>query len=128
MAQAGYPRDLRGYGRDPPDPRWPGGARVAVQFVVNFEGGGENSILRGDRASEAFLRRNGRAAVAGTTPRQYRVDVRIRLARRLLAAMADFHRTQAADDGIWCCDRVETKSASCRGHEGSRLGHWQPPA
>ncbi len=51
----GYPRDLRGYGRNPPDPRWPDHARVAVQFVVNFEEGGENNILHGDRASEAFL-------------------------------------------------------------------------
>jgi putative urate catabolism protein len=50
-----YPRDLRGYGRNPPDPKWPGGARVAVQFVVNFEEGGENSILHGDAGSEAFL-------------------------------------------------------------------------
>jgi putative urate catabolism protein len=50
-----YPRDLLGYGRTPPDPRWPGGARVAVQFVVNFEEGGENAILHGDPASEAFL-------------------------------------------------------------------------
>jgi chitin deacetylase len=50
-----YPRDLLGYGRTPPDPRWPGGARVAVQFVVNFEEGGESSILHGDAASEAFL-------------------------------------------------------------------------
>jgi putative urate catabolism protein len=50
-----YPRDLAGYGRDTPDPRWPGGARVALQFVVNFEEGGENSILHGDAASEAFL-------------------------------------------------------------------------
>ncbi|MBN8992953.1 MAG: allantoinase PuuE [Rhizobiales bacterium] len=51
----GYPRDLRGYGRNPPDPHWPGNARVAVQFVVNFEEGGENNILHGDKASEAFL-------------------------------------------------------------------------
>jgi peptidoglycan/xylan/chitin deacetylase (PgdA/CDA1 family) len=50
-----YPRDLAGYGRNAPDPRWPGGARVALQFVVNFEEGGENSILHGDQASEAFL-------------------------------------------------------------------------
>lgn len=50
-----YPRDLLGYGAEPPDPRWPGGARVAVQFVVNFEEGGENNILHGDAASEAFL-------------------------------------------------------------------------
>jgi putative urate catabolism protein len=50
-----YPRDLKGYGRNPPDPRWPGGAHVAVQFVVNYEEGGESNILHGDRASEAFL-------------------------------------------------------------------------
>ena len=50
-----YPRDLVGYGRTPPDPRWPGNARVAVQFVLNYEEGGENSILHGDPASEAFL-------------------------------------------------------------------------
>ena len=55
MTEANYPRDLRGYGRNPPDPRWPGHARIAVQFVVNFEEGGENNILHGDRASEAFL-------------------------------------------------------------------------
>jgi putative urate catabolism protein len=50
-----YPRDLVGYGRHPPDPRWPGGARVAVQFVVNYEEGGERNILHGDATSEAFL-------------------------------------------------------------------------
>jgi hypothetical protein len=40
-----YPRDLIGYGRTPPDPHWPGGARVAVQFVINYEEGGESCIL-----------------------------------------------------------------------------------
>jgi putative urate catabolism protein len=50
-----YPRDLRGYGPNPPDPRWPGGARLALQIVLNYEGGGENSVLHGDAASEAFL-------------------------------------------------------------------------
>ena len=50
-----YPRDLIGYGRIPPDPRWPGRARVAVQFVLNYEEGGERSILHGDKESEAFL-------------------------------------------------------------------------
>ena len=50
-----YPRDMVGYGRTPPDPRWPGGARIAVQFVVNYEEGGENCVLHGDAASEAFL-------------------------------------------------------------------------
>lgn len=50
-----YPRDLVGYGRTPPHPRWPGDARLCVQFVINYEEGGENNILHGDRASEAFL-------------------------------------------------------------------------
>ena len=50
-----YPRDMKGYGRAIPDPRWPGGAYVAVQFVLNYEEGGENCILHGDAASEAFL-------------------------------------------------------------------------
>lgn len=55
LSDSKYPRDLLGYGRVAPDPKWPGGARVAVQFVVNFEEGGENCILHGDDASEAFL-------------------------------------------------------------------------
>lgn len=55
MTETAYPRDMVGYGRNPPDPRWPGEARVAVQFVLNYEEGGENCILHGDAASEAFL-------------------------------------------------------------------------
>ncbi len=51
----GYPRDLIGYGRNPPHARWPGGARVALQFVLNYEEGAENSVLHGDPASETFL-------------------------------------------------------------------------
>jgi allantoinase len=50
-----YPRDLAGYGRNPPQAQWPGQARVAVQFVLNFEEGGENSVLHGDAGSEQFL-------------------------------------------------------------------------
>ena len=50
-----YPRDLVGYGANPPNPQWPGGARIAVQFVLNYEEGGENNILHGDKGSEAFL-------------------------------------------------------------------------
>lgn len=53
--QEPYPRDLVGYGAEPPNARWPGGARVALQFVINYEEGGENNILHGDAASEAFL-------------------------------------------------------------------------
>ena len=55
-----YPRDMRGYGPDRPDPKWPRAsngeaAKLAVQFVVNYEEGGENAVLHGDAASEAFL-------------------------------------------------------------------------
>jgi len=50
-----YPRDMTGYGATPPDPQWPGGAKIAVQIVLNYEEGGENNILHGDSASEAFL-------------------------------------------------------------------------
>ncbi len=50
-----YPRDMKGHGRNPPHPQWPVGAHVAVQFVLNYEEGGENNVLHGDAASEAFL-------------------------------------------------------------------------
>ena len=50
-----YPRDLRGYGRQAPQAQWPGNARIAVQFVLNYEEGGENSVLHGDAGSEQFL-------------------------------------------------------------------------
>ncbi len=58
-----YPRDLQGYGAVTPDPKWPGGAKIAVQFVLNYEEGGENCILHGDAASEAFL-----SEIIGTQP------------------------------------------------------------
>ena len=53
--QDSYPRDLIGYGQDTPDPKWPGNARIAIQFVVNYEEGAENCVLHGDKSSEAFL-------------------------------------------------------------------------
>ena len=58
-----YPRDFTGHGATPPDPRWPGGARVAVSLVLNYEEGGENATLHGDAASEAFL-----SDIAGAAP------------------------------------------------------------
>lgn len=50
-----YPRDLIGYGATPPDPKWPGKAKIAVQFVINYEEGAENNVLDGDQSSEVFL-------------------------------------------------------------------------
>jgi allantoinase len=55
MADPAYPRDMIGYGADPPFADWPGGARIALQIVLNYEEGGENSVLHGDRTSETFL-------------------------------------------------------------------------
>ncbi|MBK8439563.1 MAG: allantoinase PuuE [Rhodobacter sp.] len=58
-----YPRDFRGHGPTPPDAAWPGGARVAVSIVLNYEEGGENNLLHGDGQSEAFL-----SDIAGAAP------------------------------------------------------------
>ena len=55
LAGLRYARDMRGHGASPPDPQWPGGAAIAVQFVLNYEEGGENCLLHGDGESEAFL-------------------------------------------------------------------------
>ena len=55
MTSSDYPRDMVGYGRTPPDPRWPQGARIAVQFVINYEEGAENNILHGDEAAEGYM-------------------------------------------------------------------------
>ncbi len=55
MAAKDYPRDMRGYGQRPPQAGWPDGARIAVQFVINYEEGGENCVLHGDAESESFL-------------------------------------------------------------------------
>ncbi len=58
-----YPRDFRGHGPDAPDARWPGGAKIAVSLVLNYEEGGENNLLHGDAQSEAFL-----SDIAGAAP------------------------------------------------------------
>ncbi len=58
-----YPRDMLGYGQNPPHPMWPNNSRIALQFVINYEEGGENCILHGDPASETFL-----SEIIGATP------------------------------------------------------------
>jgi peptidoglycan/xylan/chitin deacetylase (PgdA/CDA1 family) len=58
-------RDFIGYGANPPDPRWPGGARIAVNVNLNFEGGGERSIMEGDGVSEGVLTDIGAASLPG---------------------------------------------------------------
>lgn len=58
-----YPRDMTGYGANPPDAAWPGGAKIAISLVLNYEEGGENNVLHGDAGSEAFL-----SDIAGAAP------------------------------------------------------------
>ena len=70
--QANYPRDLIGYGENPPDPKCPNGARLAVQFVLNYEEGGENSVLHGDPGSESYL-----TEIVGLTPLQGERDLTV---------------------------------------------------
>lgn len=53
------PRDFRGYGRKPPNPNWPNGAKIAVNFVINYEEGGENTLDNGDSQAEAMLQEVG---------------------------------------------------------------------
>ncbi len=50
-----YPRNMLGYGSNPPDVKWPNNSKIAVQFVLNYEEGGENCVLHGDKSSEIFL-------------------------------------------------------------------------
>ncbi|KXS11232.1 carbohydrate esterase family 4 protein [Gonapodya prolifera JEL478] len=62
-----HPRNLVGYGSNPPDPKWPGGAKVAISFVLNYEEGGENTVVNGDKGSEVFLNETpGGASRVGT--------------------------------------------------------------
>src|SRR3546814_20980957 len=98
-----YPRDLVGYGRTPPRAGWPSGAKLALQFVINYEEGGENSILDGDPASELVMRgssalpprldrpRRHRQAEVVMGQRQVRIVVRVRRARRLPAPAHVLH-------------------------------------
>jgi allantoinase len=67
-----YPRDLIGYGAHPPHPHWPGDARVALSFVLNYEEGGERSILHGDKTSEVYLHE-----VVGLAPRVGKRDEQV---------------------------------------------------
>jgi putative urate catabolism protein len=89
----GYARDLIGYGPHPPDPRWPGGARLALSFVLNYEEGAENTPLEGDPASEAFLHE-----VVGAPPT---------VGRRNLNTESMFEYGSRA--GFWRIHRIFTK-------------------
>ena len=122
-----YPRDMTGYGANPPAANWPDGAKIAVQIVLNYEEGGENNILHGDAASEAFLSEIvGAAALAGAAALEHGIDLRIRRARRVLAAAPDAGRS--AGHGLWRGHRAGPRARTGGGDEGGGLGNRQPRA
>jgi len=96
-------RDFIGYGADPPDPKWPGGARVAVNINVNFEGGGERSILKGDPASEGALNDIGQPALRASGSR----------------SSSRCSNTVRASAAGGCC--------ACSAASGSRCACWRWP-
>lgn len=68
------PRDFRGYGRNPPNPNWPNGAKIAVNFVINYEEGGENTLDNGDAQAEAMLQEVGPVRFFTTSNSNYHAD------------------------------------------------------
>ena len=89
-----YPRDFYGYGPNPPDPKWPGGARLALEFAINFEAGGERSILHGDdRLACRTTRQKRRDPVAFGHLHPQRHGGRVQGHDRLLAVETDRHST-----------------------------------
>ena len=114
-----YPRDLIGYGRNPPHAAWPGEARIAVQFVLNYEEGGENCVLHGDEASRAVPvgdRRRRRPTRRGTW---HGVDLRVRLARRRVADPARVRAARAAADRVRRGDGARAQSGGDRARSSS---------
>ncbi len=103
-----YPRDMTGYGRHTPDPAWPGGAKICVQFVLNYEEGGESNILHGDPHSEAFLSEIvGAAHWPGQRHWNMEFDLRVRRPRGFLAPLAAVHRALHSDNGLRGRHRVD---------------------
>ena len=89
-------RDLVGYGASPPDPQWPGGARLALSFVLNYEEGGERTPLEGDPAVGVVPARGRRRAADGRPAEpEHRVDVRVREPRRASGACTGSSRSTA---------------------------------
>ena len=124
---AAMERDLIGYGANPPDPKWPGGARLALNFVLNYEEGSEPSVPDGDPASEWGLTENGmlNPGVTGPRPRR-RGHVRLRQPRRLLARHAPVRRTQPAADRVRLRPGAGAPSARRRRDPRRRPRHLLP--
>ena len=119
--EAGRVRDFVGYGRHPPDPKWPGGAHVAVNFVINYEEGGERSVPDGDPAARNRPDRRLDRQLCRPRPRR-REHVRVRQPRRLLAPAPPVHQAQAAVHGVRHRPRARAQSRGVRRHARGGLG------
>ena len=121
-----YPRDLCGYGAHPPHAAWPARARVAVQFVVNYEEGAENSVLHGRRGLRVVpVRDSGRVPVA-RTPHEHGVDLRVRQPRRRVAPVPAVPRTGDPDHGVRGGDGAGAQRGGRRRRHGRRFRDLQP--
>ena len=124
-----YPRDMQGYGGEPPAADWPGGARIAVQFVLNYEEGGENCMLHGDAASEAFL-----SEIVGAQPwpgkRHWNMESIYEYgARAGFWRLRDlFVVARRAGDGLWRRHGAGAVAGAGRGDAGGGVGDRQPRA
>ena len=122
-----YPRDMHGYGADPPDADWPGGARIAVQFVLNYEEGGENNILHGDAASEAFLSEIvGAAPWPGSATGTWNRSTNTAPAPASGGCTRLFTAPRHAGHRLRRRHRARPLARAGRRHAGGRLGDRQP--
>ena len=113
-------RDLIGYGENPPDPKWPNGARLAVNFVMNYEEGSEPSVQDGEGYTETGLTESTSSAGRHEGPRpRRRRHVRVRQPRRLLASDALVPGARPADDGVRLRAGARAQSAGRRGDQAA---------
>src|SRR5258708_33818065 len=96
-----YPRDLIGYGRYPVQPNWPGNARIAVQFVLNYEEGGENCVLHGDPASEQFLSEIVGAAAYPSRHMSMESIYEYGSRARVVRLLREFEKRRLPAAGVW---------------------------
>jgi allantoinase len=124
-----YTRDLRGYGATPPDPKWPGGARIAVSVVVNFEEGAEFSVRRGDPVNEAVYDMTDNVAGLANIAMESHFDYGLRVGYWRIARVLERHLVPATFSA--CGDAVRQSpwlaaDAVARGHEVSCHGdRWE---
>ena len=115
-----YPRDMIGYGANPPHPQWPNGARLALNFVLNYEEGSEASFADGDGYSESGLTESGGQGVQGrdlAAESMYEYGSRVGFWRIIRL----FQERQSAADDFWLCAGAGAQSPGGPGYCAGRL-------